>query len=229
MDNYFDFFNGKLKLKNGPGCYKITEDALWLLGALPLNQKSYLEVGCATGVISLLLKLKNKEAEIKAIDIQHEMIEQAINHSLVNKIETIDFIEEDLYLYEDKSFDCVFSNPPFFNKCDCDEISDKVRNVAYVQSDIAKFIQKMLDLVKDNGTLCFMGHCTTRSDVLNLLKGTNSMQEIELVSKENKTGKRFIYIVKKDSKDFFESFKVNTFLKDVRKSVLFECEQIKYK
>lgn len=220
MVKYFDFFNSQVKLSNGPGCYKITEDSLWLLSALPLDQKTYLEVGCATGVISLLLKLKNKQAEITAIDIQEEMISQALDHLDINNIENIEFVVEDLYALEDKQFDCVFSNPPFLKKHACCHISDGVKNKAYLQENITQFLDKMLGFVKTEGYLCFLGHCTTRKDILEFFKDKHTVYEYALVSKEGKDAKRYVYVVKKDDENALRCSKIDAYHEKIRKNVL---------
>ncbi|HAG52328.1 MAG TPA: hypothetical protein DCL21_00905 [Alphaproteobacteria bacterium] len=222
MNKSFDFYKGKIRLKNGPGCYKITEDPLWLLSVLPLNKSSYLEVGCATGVLSLILRLKNSTAKIKAIDIQKEMIQQAKQHAKENNIEDIDFQLQDLYtLKEGEKYDCVFSNPPFFDNAKCDFIKDNIKNLAYLQTDISSYIKKLLQLVKNGGHVCFVGHCSIRSDILYELKNKVNLKEIKLISSESKPAKRFIYIVEKNNRTDFESYVLDSFDKEIRKDILF--------
>jgi tRNA1(Val) A37 N6-methylase TrmN6 len=220
MGKYFDFFNSQVKLTNGPGCYKITEDSLWLLSALPLDQKTYLEVGCATGVISLLLRLKNKQARVTAIDIQKDMIAQALEHLNINDIEDIDFSVQDLYSLEGSKYDCVFSNPPFLKMCACCDIIDDVKKRAHLQENIVNFLTKMLEFVKDDGFLCFIGHCTTRQDILDVFKDKHTVYEYALISKEGKEAKRYVYVVKKDGKNDFSCNKIDAYHEKIRKNVL---------
>jgi len=222
MNKSFDFYKGKIRLKNGPGCYKITEDPLWLLGVLPLDKSSYLEVGCATGVLSLILRLKNSTAKIKAIDIQKEMIKQAREHAVENEILDIDFQLQDLYsLPEDEKFDCVFSNPPFFDNEKCELIQDNIKNLAYLQDDISSYVKKLLKLVKAEGSVCFVGHCSIRDTILYELKNKVCLKEIKLISSINKPAKRFIYIVENNEEKTFESFSLESFNQEVRNDILF--------
>lgn len=218
----FNFYQGRIHLQNGPGCYKVTEDPLWLLSVLPLNKQSYLEVGCATGVLSLILKLKAPQAQITAIDIQSCMIEQAKKHALDNNINNIDFKQENLFLLnDDKQYDCVFSNPPFFDDCCCDEIIDKIKGIAHLQANMSAFIDKQLSLVRPGGSLYFMGHLSTRDEILEKFKNNINLTEIALLSSEIKPAKRFIYIIKKDSDKTFEQYSLNSFKDDLRQEILF--------
>lgn len=227
MKKDFEFYQGKIHLSNGPGCYKITEDPLWLLSVLPLDQKSYLEVGCATGVLSLILKLKNPNANITAIDIQECMINQAKQHAENNKINGISFIQEDLFnLSTDKKYDCVFSNPPFFNDYCCDIINDKVKGIAHLQTDIISFINKQLEHVNSNGILCFMGHISIRKDLILELKNKVHLTEISLISKQKKEAKRFIYIINKNKIPAFNKFKLNSFDNNIRNDILFLYQKL---
>lgn len=222
MTKKFDFYQGKITLQNGPGCYKITEDPLWLLSVLPLDKKSYLEVGCATGVLSLILKLKNKDAKIKAIDIQECMINQALEHAKENNIEGIEFTKQNLFsLPNNEQYDCVFSNPPFFNDCCCDSIKDEIKGIAYLQTDIISFISKQLELVKAGGVLCFMGHISTRDDILRCFKNKVALTEIALVSCEERPAKRFIYIIEKTDSKHFKHHDINSYDEKLRKDILF--------
>jgi tRNA1(Val) A37 N6-methylase TrmN6 len=228
MDKTFDFYNGIIKLQNGPGCYKITEDPLWLLSIIPSNCKSYLDVGCGTGVLSLILRLKNPDSIIKAVDVQTCMIKQAKDHAQANNIENIDFVVEDLYdIPSTEKYSCVFSNPPFFTDCSCYKISDKVRSIAYVQKDIKSFILKQLDLVEDSGCLCFIGHISNRSCILDILENKYNLTEIALVSSQNKVAKRFIYIVKKVDAIQFSAISLNSFDCKIRKDILNNYKQLK--
>lgn len=222
MNKTFSFYKGQIELQNGPGCYKITEDPLWLLSVLPLNKSSYLEVGCATGIVSLILKLKKPEAKIKAIDIQSCMIKQAEKHAEINNIKDIKFVEDNLFSLDSSfKYDCVFSNPPFFDDSCCQTIKDEVKGIAYMQKDINSFILKQLDLVADNGVLCFMGHISTRDDILMALKGRYCIREIALVSALNKPAKRFIYTIEKGKPIKFKKIEINSFDKELRNDILF--------
>ncbi|MCP4355421.1 MAG: methyltransferase domain-containing protein [Proteobacteria bacterium] len=220
---YFYLGIHKLKLANGPGKYKITEDALWLFGVLPLDKTSYLDVGCGSGILSLLLSKKRPDAKIKSIDIQKELIDQALKHSEINKTQNIEFKQEDVFnLTEEGSFDCVFSNPPFFDLKKTQSSADSIRSVAHFQPDMISFIKKLLKLVKPDGYICFLAHVSTRQSVLSLLRGRFFTTEIELKTSKNNRGKRFVYVVQNKESEHFEQLSVNCFEEDLRKKILFE-------
>lgn len=218
----FGLYNGKIQIENGPGLYKVTEDPLWLLSVLPLNKSSYLEVGCATGIMSLILRLKNDKAVIKAIDIQYDMIELAKHYAKENNIEDINFTQQDLFKLDDnEQFDCVFSNPPYKDLCKCCHLNDCVKDKAHVQEDIAAFISKMVSHVKSNGVLCFIGHVSTKEEIRKSLVGKYNLKEIAIISSPKKSAKRYIYILDKSKSEDFEQLTLNAFDDEIRKQILF--------
>lgn len=74
-----------------------------------------LEIGCGSGIISVMLATMFEDISIKAVDINDKAIalskSNAIKHNVENKIE---FIKSDLFKnIQDESFDIVVSNPPY--------------------------------------------------------------------------------------------------------------------
>lgn len=198
MSQIFNYYDNKLKLSHGPGNYNITEDSLWVAKYIPLDKKSYLDVGCASGVISFILALNNTNANITGIDIELELIDKANYLKKLNNLNDIEFKHENLFEQAAK-YDCVFSNPPFYCKDKSDSIKDNIRSKAYIQDDISAFINKMIDITKDNGTICFMGHISTRDEILRLLDNNYNYKEIALKSSKLKNPKRYIYIINKNA------------------------------
>jgi len=74
-----------------------------------------LEIGCGSGIISVILATIFEDISIKAVDINDKALKlsksNAIKHQVDHKIE---FIKSDLYQnIQDESFDIVVSNPPY--------------------------------------------------------------------------------------------------------------------
>jgi len=104
---------------------KVCTDAC-LFGALvaeeKLNDQSCLDIGTGTGLLSLMLAQKNKDIKIDAVEIEAPAAEQAlanINASpwaaniQVHHIDILNF-STGMQGTVSKQYDCIISNPPFF-------------------------------------------------------------------------------------------------------------------
>ncbi len=88
-----------------------------LLGAWAEGGDRILDVGCGTGIISLMMAQRFSEARITALDIMEDCCRQtrmnADNSPWGNRIETVNCSMQD-YSDEEGLFDAIVSNPPFF-------------------------------------------------------------------------------------------------------------------
>ena len=91
-----------------------------LLGAWTHLEKAQriLDIGCGSGLISLMAAQRNAEASIVGIDIDAAAVEQsrenAINSPWGNRLQ---FHINDISEYQcDQKFDCIICNPPFFTE-----------------------------------------------------------------------------------------------------------------
>jgi tRNA1Val (adenine37-N6)-methyltransferase len=76
------------------------------------------ELGAGSGVISLLLAKRFKDAEINAVEIQESLAECAARNVRLNKLDSrVKIIHKDIRdintVLAAGTFDCVFTNPPF--------------------------------------------------------------------------------------------------------------------
>jgi release factor glutamine methyltransferase len=80
-----------------------------------LETPSIVEIGCGSGIISIMLALLLPKAKIKAVDISLSALEVAlINAKKFGLEDRIEFIQSDLLEnIEEKSFDILVSNPPY--------------------------------------------------------------------------------------------------------------------
>ncbi len=83
------------------------------------RHNNFIELGCATGAISLLLARKFKNLKITGLDIQPELIELANENLKINNLDSdsrIKFITGDLRnknILNSENFDGVIMNPPY--------------------------------------------------------------------------------------------------------------------
>lgn len=118
-NSYFQF--KQFRIDQTHSAMKVGTDGV-LLGSWASieNSKEILDIGCGTGLISLMVAQRNPQALITAIDIS----ESAIKDTLLNfgaspwnsrlsshNIELSEFVNS-----TNKKFDHIVCNPPFFNR-----------------------------------------------------------------------------------------------------------------
>lgn len=119
------------------------------------NVSNILDVGCGSGLISLMLSQKlSGTSEILAIDVDNGAVEQTkinIDASPFNNIKCklISFVDID----EQSKYDLIVSNPPFFK----DSLSspNRMRTIARHSSslEMVDIFEKARILLSDNGRL----------------------------------------------------------------------------
>ncbi len=82
------------------------------------NAKNILDIGCGTGLISLMIAQRNSKADIIGIEIDKETSKEAnININNSQWAERISIYNTSLQNYiSSQKFDLIISNPPFFHK-----------------------------------------------------------------------------------------------------------------
>ena len=115
--NYDGF---KLKILPGvfhPGYFFSTKFLYSYLDKLDLKEKQLLEIGCGSGLLSLLAARKG--AKVTAIDI-NELAVKNTKLNFENNFETTNkatIVQSDLFSnLSDQSFDIILINPPYFFK-----------------------------------------------------------------------------------------------------------------
>ena len=107
-----------LKIIQKKSGYKFTTDAVLLANfAHGAKGKRVLEVGCGSGVISILIASKQQPKSIVGVEIQQEVYEMANRSILLNGLQdTISLLNIDaknLGSEYNESFDMLVSNPPY--------------------------------------------------------------------------------------------------------------------
>ncbi len=75
-----------------------------------------LDVGCGTGLLSLMAAQRNRDAHVCGIDVQKDAILQARENVLASPFsERIEITEVDVRNFVG-NFDCILCNPPFFTE-----------------------------------------------------------------------------------------------------------------
>lgn len=104
--------------------YEPAEDTFLLISALEkmdLKEKSVLELGTGSGIISLILAKRAKL--IIAADINPEAVKCAKENAKLNGIKNAEFIESDLFSNIKEKFDIIIFNPPYLP---CEKITSDI-------------------------------------------------------------------------------------------------------
>jgi tRNA1Val (adenine37-N6)-methyltransferase len=154
-DFHFKYFT----VQQSKSALKVGTDAM-VLGALieTSNSGMGLEIGCGTGVISLMLAQKTNSLEIDAIDIDLASFEESKvnfkNSPWSNRLSTF---HKDFFKHEtEKKYDLIFSNPPFFRKALKSE-NERSNISKHAQFEFDDFFDKAVQLLNKNGHLWLIG------------------------------------------------------------------------
>ena len=112
-----DFHFKSFSIQQDKSVFRVGTDAV-LLGSLASveERNNILEIGCGTGIISLMLAQRNMKANILAIDIDENAVELSnrnFKNSLFSerlKVEWADFN----HFKNENLFDLIVCNPPYF-------------------------------------------------------------------------------------------------------------------
>jgi release factor glutamine methyltransferase len=97
-----------------PGLFISTGILLRYIGKMELTGKRFLELGCGTGILSLLAS--SRGAVATATDINPAAVGNARENAIKNRLE-VETIESDLFAaIPGRSFDLVVINPPYYPK-----------------------------------------------------------------------------------------------------------------
>ena len=107
------FYHGEMKLEVPESVYYPGEDSELLakhIESLDLHGKSVLEVGCGSGLLSIIAAKKG--ASVTAVDINKEAVEMAKANAGANSA-AITAVESDLFSSVKGKFDLIIFNPPY--------------------------------------------------------------------------------------------------------------------
>ena len=112
-----------------------------------LKMKNVLDIGAGTGLLSLMIAQKN-ELNINAVEIDHDASHQAKENIEASpwKNQVHIFNEDILSFQPGKKYDCIVSNPPFYENELASEQSKK--NIAHHSEQLT--ISQVLKIIKEH-------------------------------------------------------------------------------
>jgi tRNA1(Val) A37 N6-methylase TrmN6 len=114
------FFSGQLRLLQPAKGHRAGTDAVLLAAATPLSALKIADLGAASGIVGLRAAQINPEARITLIERAQDLARLARLNTQRNGLdEHVDILEADVGTLANlpglrENFDCVLSNPPFF-------------------------------------------------------------------------------------------------------------------
>ena len=118
-----------LKIVQDKKMFKCSLDSILLPNFITINKtyKNILDIGTGNAPIPLILSTKTS-AKIKAVEIQKEVYEMALESVHINKLDNqIEVINEDINEFAKEYndyFDYITCNPPYFKLNDASRIND---------------------------------------------------------------------------------------------------------
>lgn len=136
-----------------------------------LKIKNVLDIGAGSGLLSLMIEQKNT-IEIDAVEIDAETSQQAKeNIEASPRKNKIHILNEDIVSFQPvKKYDCIISNPPFYENELASETLKK--NIAHHSSQlsISQVLQIIKTHLKEEGIFFLMYPCKRKEEVENLLQ-----------------------------------------------------------
>lgn len=201
METLTELLNG-LKLFQYEDEFKFSVDAVVLADFIGVQRdKKVLEIGGGTGVISLLLKGKNKleNSQITILEIQEKMSQLIERNIRLNSCENIiSVVNEDVKKYKlSNSYDMIFSNPPYM------VVDGKIQNISQgkkisrheIELTLEDLILNVKRLLKPRGEFYLVHRAYRVQEILTLMsKYDFKVEEMEFCYSENKNSANLVLI-----------------------------------
>lgn len=195
--------NGAISLYQPKRGYRIAIDPIILASAIKIKEdQTILDVGCGVGTISLILKYLDKSQKITSIDIDPFMTDLCKKNSEINNL-PLNIINHgiDFDILKGKNFDCVVTNPPFYNLGSF-RSSEKKLTANFETISIENWISFCIKRLRNQG-IFYIIHIPEKLNSILVAFG-DSVGKIEIVpiySHSNQCAKRIIVKCKKGSKE----------------------------
>lgn len=177
-----------------PGFFFSTQLLLQYISSLPLQEKYFLELGCGSGLISMVAAKQG--AIVTATEINPVAIEYLKKNSRHNQV-MLEIIESDLFNdVPKKQYDIIAINPPYYKK---DPVTS--RDYAWFCGENGEYFSALFDTIDD--------HIHSETEILMVLFDGCDMDMITgfaakknfalncVYSKQNMLEKNFIYKIEK--------------------------------
>ena len=167
---------------------------------------SLLDVGCGVGIISLLLS-RDFSLETSIVDKQEIMLNYAKHNYELNNLKVTATLNDFSNFCEEKKFDYVVSNPPFYDQNVTQSKNEHLNIARYAQHlPIENFIAKVKKVLKPRGRFIFCYDAKQVDKLLyELIKNKINPEQIRFVhSKIDRDSKLVMIAARLNSKSMMK-------------------------
>lgn len=201
MKSHSSFNFKTFSIEQNSTVFKVGTDAVllgaWLQDKIRIN--NVLEIGSGTGVISLCLFQKHKNALYTAIDSNIDAVNFTQINFQKNGMEKYVVSHNNFHNFfenQTSQFDLIFSNPPYFVN---DLIAEKEVNIHAkhaINFDFNLFFKLSYQALDEKGKLALIFPSQSKNYLINLAKENKFNVEIicDVFSKKSKEANRFMIL-----------------------------------
>jgi tRNA1(Val) A37 N6-methylase TrmN6 len=160
--------------------YAYNSDSIFLYNFIAGFQPkgSLLDVGCGVGIVSLLLT-RDFNVSTTVIDKQKSMLMYAKHNYEINNLEVDAYLGDFIEFSEDKKFDFVVSNPPFYDSAVIQSENEHLNIARYAHHlPILEFIAKVKKVLRPRGRFIFCYDAKQIDRLLHALKENKINPEV---------------------------------------------------
>lgn len=122
-----------------------------LLGAWAPGGSRILDIGTGTGLIALMMAQRFPESEVTGVDIDHDAAVQASENVMRSPFsDRVRIVEADIRQF-DGQYDCIVSNPPFFEDSLLSPDAQRTKARHTVDLTFESLFQRVKALLTDDG------------------------------------------------------------------------------
>ncbi|MBI4162993.1 MAG: methyltransferase [Candidatus Aenigmarchaeota archaeon] len=147
------------------GVYYPDEDTILLaetLQQLFIDDKSVLEIGCGSGLISILLAKNNA---VTAVDVNEDAVKATQENAKTNNVE-IKAIKSDLFAeIGQEIFDIIIFNAPYLAPDDLDKYLGKERKNFIDDNVIERFLKQLTGHLRNDGFAILVASSLTKLNI----------------------------------------------------------------
>jgi release factor glutamine methyltransferase len=184
-------FNG-LAFKVFENVYEPAEDSFLLAKYAAMLKGDILEIGCGSGIVSLVNANHNPRNRVIGCDINKDAVRNAGANAKLNKITNAQFIESDLFSKIKVKFTHILFNPPYLPTLKEEKISTPLNDAFDGGKDGRKIIDAFIE--------AFPAHLRPNGSVLLVHSSLNNLKQTKWKLAE----KGFSFDILEEEKFFFE-------------------------
>ena len=160
--------------------YAYNSDSIFLYDFISKFQPkgSLLDVGCGVGIVSLLLS-RDFNISTTIIDKQKSMLKYAEHNYKINNLKVDSYLGDFIEFSENKRFDFVVSNPPFYDSAVVQSENEHLNIARYAHHlPILEFIANVKRVLKPRGRFIFCYDAKQIDRLLHALKENKINPEV---------------------------------------------------